>query len=227
MGRTHPNLVGHWRFENNLLDTSGNGNNGTVGAGSAAYVRGRIGQAWDGDTTRYVNLPVTASVRGNAQVTATMWVKFTAADFKSVADHIYFENTVSSALFRFDISTQPNGTLRFRGRGNDSDSLTVWVTSNSAVPKNEWIHIACVYDAPNTIARIYFNGVQDASAAIANKTFTDAAPFDLSIGGRPDLPARNWEGPIDDVQIYNAAARPNIIRAILSGVDPIELGDIA
>ena len=41
-------LVGHWEFENNYNDTSGNGNNGTA-YNSPTFVAGRFGQAVDLD----------------------------------------------------------------------------------------------------------------------------------------------------------------------------------
>jgi hypothetical protein len=69
--------LAHLGFEGNVLDDSGNGNNGVV-QGTVGYVAGHTGQAIDLSAGGYVELPPNL-IMNNQDFTVEMWFKTTAS----------------------------------------------------------------------------------------------------------------------------------------------------
>ncbi len=213
MGRTHPNLVGHWRFENTLDDSSGNGNNGTVGAGSAAYAAGKIGRAWDNDATRYITIPETFKTES---VSFAFWYKTESIVF---AKSIISDRSNSRA--GFIIWEDINGFMAFDYHA--ANALERW-TTNYALSTSVWQHIVFTRD-PNG-RKLYVNGKLQDSTSDAGSMTQSANNF-TSIMARADNLSTRTIGQLDDVQIWNRALAPHQIAAIYNGVDPAFIGDIA
>ncbi len=223
MGRTHPNLVGHWRAENNPNDTSGNGLHG-VWAGTPAYAKGKIGQAFDFNTLRHITVSnldnFGSSITGDFSI--SVWVKTTSVTslFSGVindGNNTSLYVSIASTLPRFDV----------RGDGNQDNR----VRANIAVNDGDWHHI--VYVKAGSKAedfRIYVDGKLTSLIIDSSEEITAASDFEYPFL----LGARNNRGTInastcelDDVQIWNRALAPHQIAAIYNGVDPAFIGDVA
>jgi hypothetical protein len=224
MGRTHPNLVGHWRFENNLLDTSGNGNDGTVGAGSAAYVRGKVGQAWDNDATRFVEIGNPTEMQINTEdgpgLTMCAWAKPSSFPTTGNIRVVFASGTLGSGRHGCGIYYSSVNYV-FQVRRGDSVVSAFFPHNNNT----DWVHLAGTRRDGVTI--LYVNGV-----LVSSNTgeIGDTTPnFPYQIGQREGFSQEIWrfQGQIDDVQIWNRALQPHHIRAIYNGVDPAFIGDIA
>jgi hypothetical protein len=206
MGRTHPNLVGHWRFENNLLDTSGNGNDGTVGAGSAAYANGTLGLAADFNPSGFVWADT--GVQLGATWTVNFWVRP-----KTLVNGYFFSQTDTISAGRLIL-------------GEDGSRLFAFVGSNVAArfapTLNQWYHFSM---SKNETGLITWYVDCEARGSITNTAPQTANQS--QVGGSSVLSGRNTNSVIDDVQIWNRALQPHHIRAIYNGVDPAFLGDIA
>jgi hypothetical protein len=220
MGRTHPNLVGHWRFENNLLDTSGNGNNGTVAAGTPSYIRGRIGQAWDNFVSNtYIKLGSTGKITG--PLTVSGWINPPAPVLAgrgivtrrgAAGERSWAMNYSITGLFQAFISA--NGT----------DEILL---ESAVLPVNTWSHLAMTYEPSVRFAQ-YVNGVMvnELTSGVPAALFDTG--YETRIGTHTDENvARYFRGYIDDVQIWHRALQPHHIRAIYNGVDPAFIGDVA
>jgi hypothetical protein len=222
----HPNLRGFWRLENTLLDASGNGNNGTVGAGSEAYAAGKMGRAWDSNSTRYADF-------GNG------FANFDRTDPFSVCFWVKSNNTLSSGALSI-LSRQLNsGTfrgwevshygigganlLRFSLANNAPGGVNlIAVNSDIRIDTNEWIHVSISYNGSSNASgvKFYKNGAT-ASETIDSDNLTDTTQTtaSLQISGRGGL-NRIFTGQLDEVQIYNAALDANDIRRVMMGQMP-------
>ena len=75
---------------------------------------------------------------------------------------------------------------------------------------NEWTHLACTYDRVD--ARVYVNGAEVASAPVTEAIIS--SPQSLSIGIEIESPTRNFDGLIDEVEIFNRALSAAEVGAI-------------
>ncbi|HZM27048.1 MAG TPA: LamG domain-containing protein, partial [Gemmatimonadales bacterium] len=76
----------------------------------------------------------------------------------------------------------------------------------AAVPLNAWTHLAATHDG--TTLRLYVNGVQVGSRAVAGALLTSTGA--LRIGGN-SIWGEFFQGRIDEVRVYNRALSPSEI----------------
>ncbi len=230
MGRTHPNLVGHWRMENNLTDTSGNGNNGTVGAGSAAYVDGKIGRAWDNDGTRYGVLPMDGKDWIEDGFSVGMWVRTTSTASQNIFGAANDGTTTALGVI-LNFTTSNRLFVSVRSESGETVNPGTGVSVNNAFAVDTWFHFCFVADPVANLGKVYINGVF-AGESQSTLNVDNFAPFDYPIffgrrNNRGTPTGSPLLGQLDDVQIWNRALAPNQIRAIYNGVDPAFIGDVA
>jgi hypothetical protein len=82
---------------------------------------------------------------------------------------------------------------------------------NSAHPKNEWIHVAGVWEAATGTARLFLNGREVGDNAGGSALGVDTGG-DLLIGTRGDDQGY-FDGMLDEIRIWNYARTPGHIRA--------------
>ena len=78
---------------------------------------------------------------------------------------------------------------------------------------NQWHHVAGVYDG-STIS-VYIDGVRDNwknATGLINEN-----DYKVMVGKNAQEDGRNWNGWIDDIQIYNTGLEPNDIKIIKDG----------
>lgn len=79
-----------------------------------------------------------------------------------------FEFDESSSGKYINVQRESNGTIRFEvNQGNQ-------LLSTSTTTNNLWYHITCVYNSSTQLAKIYINGVEDASGTYSSTTSTTA-----------------------------------------------------
>ena len=78
------------------------------------------------------------------------------------------------------------------------------------VDLNEWTHVACVYD--RVAVRVYVNGEEVAAAPATQPIPASSMP--LGIGRAESNTSRNFDGLIDEVEIFNRALTRDEIQAI-------------
>jgi hypothetical protein len=187
----HPNLRGFWRLENTLLDASGNGNHGTVGAGSAAYAAGKFGRAWDNNATRYIQLPASNVLAPSPAValTISLWVRPASVGGLQRWVSLWSADTGLSAF-----SVRSNGQkIQTLGASVTSVYLNGRLYANEDLSNNVWYHVAAVWSGVSQI-------VHGTPAEIGRYWFANDQYF---------------TGQIDEVQIYNAALDANDIRRVM------------
>ncbi|MGG1515488.1 LamG-like jellyroll fold domain-containing protein [Paenibacillus oryzisoli] len=139
--------------------------------------------------------------------TISAWVNLAAATATGTNQAIFAQEGSSgrNLLYR-DAAT---GTLRSFLGG-------VVTTTTGAVPMGEWTHVALVNDG-GTI-QLYINGVADGTAAVTVNSST--GNFRIGANKSPSSSNANWNGMIDELQIFQAALTPTEISHVANGVAP-------
>jgi hypothetical protein len=220
-GNASAELVAYWKFDEGsgttAVDTSGNGNDGTL-EGGAEWVVGQLGGAleFNGSGSRVVapNIPF-----DNRSFTIAMWVN----PVLYTGEQVVFSTGLTGSnntdmhlrIGGVGSGNVPAGGIRMGFYNNDLD------TPGGIIEDNNWYHITFWYDYENQNRRIYVNGVQEAEAA--------ATPY-LGTTGNTVIGAwgtGQWfRGIIDDVQVYNHALTEAEILGAMHGAGayPYALG---
>jgi len=196
-------LIGHWKFNGNLNDSTPFSNDGTI-IGGVSLTTDRLGKAnsaYDfNGTTGYID---TGSSALPNRLTVSAWIYM-----DSLAT---LQTAVSNARNCCD-NTQRGVTLLPR---HNRPSASVWgidglggayVEDPSFDPSylsiNTWYHLAMTYDGSNL--RIYVNGVLGATDALSQAN-NGTASATLKIGRLGSYAGVFMNGKIDDVRYYSRA----------------------
>ncbi|MEA2081917.1 MAG: LamG-like jellyroll fold domain-containing protein [Elusimicrobiota bacterium] len=188
-----PGLVGRWRFENNMVDSSGHGNTGVLCGGASfdtPYKEGSYSLYFDGiDGCVEIADIVDSSLDLNGPFSIELWAV--------IGPYSWTMNLVNKMDSAFGIQLETPGVVRFYTADQSMDS-----PENVVPTDNSWVHIAAVYDGTRRI--IYVNG-----SAVATENFTTnpvVNDFNLLIGRHSDaFTGQYFNGYMDDVKIYNYA----------------------
>lgn len=205
-------LVAYWNFNRcDGRDASGQGHHGTlVGAPMACSISplGDKALVFDG-TSNYMVVPDDQDFNFATALTIAVWLAPTGTP-----GWIY---TKHRAFF-----TDENNQLLLNGDGKIyfylNRCFVAPLLSSSAIPLNDWSHVAVSYDGAN--ARIYVNGKLDAIAATVAGC---DVPYDLSnvqIGRHESDPGNFYKGAMDGYRIYQRTLSAAEIRDLYSGSQP-------
>jgi hypothetical protein len=196
-------LVGHWKFDNNLTDST-NGNTGVANGGaSVAATGGKIGGAVTFDETEFCSVSIT---NVHTLVTTNMSISFwefsdgtlnegylfaSGTDVNG-ADDLFFrrQNLLPGSIF---------GTIR------DPDPDYIVRFENEAVTRQVWNHHLFVVDGTSggsISGAWYINGVLAPAPTLVATTKADLLDTDLFLGNRK-AGSRGFLGLMDDLQIYD------------------------
>ncbi|MFB0525349.1 MAG: LamG domain-containing protein [Phycisphaerae bacterium] len=189
-------LIGHWPFDGNLNDISGNGRNGNP-SGSPLYVAGHIGQAISlNGATQGVAVSGFSQIQGVSEVTIAMWAK---TDVVTGTHTMWFTD-------------QADGYGRTRCRVNNGNWQ--WIYGQAATSENiqitspatagVWTHFTGVRSNNNKL-ELFIDGVSKGT-----QPFAEPGPHSdqSSIGGERRSPTDirdRFDGLIDDVRVYKYA----------------------
>ncbi len=204
-------LVGWWKFDNDFLDWSGNGNDGICSAGCPTPTTGKVGSAlyFDGNGSIDAGNGARLNITGN--ITIEAWVKPA-----KLATQYIVKKATNDATNGYELSLASSGKAFFRFNQRAS-SNTYRVDSAINYPSNNttWVHLVGIYNG--TQLQIYLNGHlsnnKSGSSNISSNT------NNLKIGG-PDGTAF-YKGSIDDVRIWNRALTPQEVEAFYNGQNPV------
>ena len=205
-------LVGWWKFDNDFLDWSGNGNDGLCSSlGCPTQTTGKVGDAlyFDGNGSIDAGNGARLNITGN--ITIEAWVKPA-----KLATQYIVKKASNDATNGYELSLASSGKAFFRFNQRASGN-TYRVDTVINYPSNNttWVHLVGIYNG--TQLQIYLNGHlsnnKSGSSNISSNT------NNLKIGG-PDGSAF-YKGSIDEVRIWNRALTPQEIEAFYSGQNPV------
>jgi hypothetical protein len=240
----NPSLVGLWRFDEgsgtNVSDSSGLGNNGTLGGDNGNLPTWTPGQSTnfgnalafnnDGVNHTYVSIPASPSLMIGQTATNPWTVTAWAYEnSEGTGDFVatYGRIVVIDGGYAFQLESGASGDAELYTWAEDGDNTAwqiYWGNVSSAVTPllDQWEHWAVVYDGTNL--NVYLNGNEATNnGGFASQPVTAALGFvgyqgAFLIGSEIDQPAtRNWNGMLDDVAVFAGALSQDQIQTVMSG----------
>ena len=187
------NLEGWWKLDDGsgrtALDSSGNGNTGTLSSTAPTWTTGELGGALNFNGNSYVSIPSSSNINNvatNNQITISAWIKVSSLN-----------NTYQ------EIARQNNWFLLL----NTSNQISMSTSGASAeytngfsfTADNQWHLITGTFDG--TTIRLYEDGILQKSYA-GGALSSNATP--LYIGAFSGS-SQYFSGSMDDVRIYSRA----------------------
>lgn len=219
------NLVAFWKFNGNVIDSSGNGNNGELKTGwigsSAATATdggtlpklvadrfGRPNMAYDFSNAATVEVPYSTSLNPQS-FTISLWIKKHGTNCNN---YMFSLNRYNG--YKLQLQCNDFLFLTFHADNGYHD-----VDDNPGIiPDEEWTHAAVSYT--NGAMKFYINGALIKTADVTGVPLTLDAPVNLAIGNElpkdvynladPNSPyafygANYFIGSLDDIRFYNTA----------------------
>ena len=195
-----PGLVAAYGFDEGsgttTADQSGSGNGGTLTSTTwAGAGAGKYGNALSfNGTNAFVSVADSNSLDLTTGMTLEGWVKPNAATgFRTLVVKEQPGNLVYGLYANSD-SNRPQSQVTLGG------PPARLLDGTTTVPTGTWTHLAATYDG--TTQRLYVNGAQVSSSAVAGTILTSSSP--LKIGGNA-IWGEWFNGLIDEVRVYNRA----------------------
>jgi len=234
---SHADLVGWWDFEEGVgtttADQSGNGHNGTLGAGAtwsttevAPVPSGSTASiAFDGTDLAHVlmNGYKADEIGGTKSRTLAAWIK-SAPGVTPVGSNLgFFGYGTNAGGSKWNFRTQDgngpiDGNIRVEVNGG-------YIVGSTVVIDNMWHHVAMTWEddgTPNVSdVLLYVDGVLETiSISLDREVNTDTVNgIDLSISD--DHSQREWNGWLDDIRIYDEVLSAAAILELATGTPAI------
>jgi hypothetical protein len=202
-------LVGYWKFNNGVTDSSGKGYDLTAGAGAAAPTFALIDYWKSGEYS------TDFKAADNEYYTITRNADLDCLNAFSIAGWIYADDITSVAIVDKDsvgngYGVQLDGSSKLVLNINNGARAT----SATAVAAARWTHFACVYD--QTTARVYLDGNLENSAAYSTDAADEAVDFRLGSLADGSL---DYDGKLKDLAIWSVALTPIQVKSLALGID--------
>jgi len=186
-------LVGWWPFSGNAIDSSGNGNNGTVNGATPNTDRfGNLNKSYSfNGSSNYILMPTMINMpMGSNPRTLSVWMKPSSLSNLWTLTAIGYGSSSTNNAFMFGLG---NNIITVQGWANDFNSPLNYTI-------NQWIHAVCTYDGTNI--KIYVNGVFIGSGI---NSMWNTIGTEFYFGARPSLGNSYFPGQLDDIGIWNRA----------------------
>ena len=202
------NLIAHYKFDGNFNDSTSNGNDLTVGAGTPTTTNTEkvIGKSANflADNSYVENSSIDLS---NSEFTVSVWIKTT-----SISSDSYFVSQGNST----GTNTHLHMGIRHNG-GNIKYALNFWsndmlTTTTYSSDIGIWVHLVFIVEANNN-RKIYRNGIliqSDSNTSSFNSTGT------FKVGARYESSFGNYDytGYLDDLRIYDKVLTADEINTL-------------
>ena len=196
-------LVGAWSFDEasgtTVADASGSGNNGVIAGATRTAGRNGGGLTFDG-INDWVTVNDSSSLDLTTGVTLEAWVRPNNVNNWQTVVIKEQPGQLVYALYSSIHTRRPSAHIYTSG--------DMGLEGASALPTLTWSHLAMTWDG--LTLRMYVNGTQVSSGALAGTLVTSASP--LRIGGT-GVWSEWFNGVLDDVRVYNRALTPAQIVA--------------
>lgn len=205
-------LVAHFQFEGNALDSTLHLNNGATYAGTS-YVTGKIGTkalALNG-SSGFVQLP--PNVANHAEITIATWIYWNG----TTTGQRIFDFGSSATEYMFLTPKIVLGGMRFGIKNGGVEQQL----NAAALPTGKWSHVAVTLSASG--ASMYVDGQVVAASNAITINPLNFKPM-LNYIGRSQSTYPLLNGTIDDFRVYNYALSANEVAQIagtFSGVDDV------
>jgi RHS repeat-associated protein len=181
-----------------LEDLSGRGNHGTISGPIAVPGKVGVARSFDG-VDDVVTVPASSSLN-SASFTAALWFnRDTFTTSQGLIGKASFPNS-------WRIWTRTDGKIEADAKNDAIGNLV----SQTTVVAGRWYHVGLTFDG--TTARLYVNGVQEASAATGDW----GGAYNVAVWVGDTDSTSPFDGTIDEVRIFNTALNETNIRALFT-----------
>ena len=207
VGDIDKSFVGYWNFENNVVDSSGQGNDGVI-FGNPEFVAGRIGNTALKFSTNqdFVTIPASPDF-STTSFTLAAWVKIPQSipsGWRTIIEHNRSGNNW------FGLWKSANGN-KFHFRWGNNGNVTS--DFSSIILPDIWYHVAATYNSIEKATKLYLNGKLDKT--IQNADTPEPSNSELRIGINM-ANSEEFNGIIDDVRVYNRVLNATEIEKLLT-----------
>ncbi|NBT41841.1 MAG: hypothetical protein EBT20_15470, partial [Alphaproteobacteria bacterium] len=206
-------LVGLWHLNSNTWsDSSGLNYAGTSGGNVSISSFGLLSNAaeFDGDKD-YIELPASSTIlSGDTSLTLSAWFK-TSLTYDTTGKGVNYGARLFS-IYKTDAPAGYSSKIGLGFYGDNTDTLFIYHTpansaltyTNSGFNDGKWHHLLCTYNATNDELKLYYDGVEVASAN--SITLSDAGTNLMHIGDfDPADTEGSFNGLIDEAAVWNRA----------------------
>jgi serine/threonine protein kinase len=207
-------LVGWWRAEKGALDTA-SGTSDLLLNGASTLADGEVGRAFRFDgVDDHVRIRDRAALRITGPMTVEMWINRATNGRQQNILSKWSISLEEGEVRSYGLACYQSGRVSF-GVSSNGRAEAKTVVSKTALPLNQWAHVAGTYDGTNL--NIYIDGLLQSQMAYAEGIFPGNC--DIGIGAAVGMSARGQAlqpfcGRIDEVSIYNRGLTPKEIFAI-------------
>ncbi len=214
-------LVGHWPFDGDVTDASGNGNDGTI-SGNAALASDRFGTPngamfFSGESDSYVDVGDPPEFQISGAMTLTAWVFLNGANVNN-SRIVAKQAGGGSRSWNLNTEAAAGGVANpATFQISETGAAIVTLVDTQPLPTDQWVHMAGVY-RPGEAMELYVDGQLHArnTSGIPASQFSDNG-MPVLIGSRSGCGNCGWDGNIDDVRIYARALSAGEIRDVVRG----------
>ena len=204
-------IVGWWKLDDGsgtaAVDSSGNGNNGTV-SNSPTWTTGLVGGGLQfTGANQSITVPSSGSLNVQSNFTVAMWIKMASAN-SPVLSTLMGKSLYPSGWFWQESTTNSGAFLWCANNGYGGPY------SGAAIPTAAWVHMASVNSNGNVVF-FYTNGVFNRSWSMVEAASTNTQP--LIIGNFQGWTSGWTNLVMDDVRLYNRVLTPAEISTIYGG----------
>jgi Concanavalin A-like lectin/glucanases superfamily/Domain of unknown function (DUF2341) len=207
-------LVGYWDMDEvsgNILDSSGNGNTGTVTG--TTVVAGKYGNGRSFNGSSYADMGDKDLITNRATWSAWIYMN----DLSTNAIMTKWENAGNQEFWFGQYSADSDEIhLAFE---EGFDAYTGTYSSGANLQAGQWYYLVATYDGD--LVKFYKNGQYISTTDVYNGSIANGSA-NLLIGAQNDGAAATINGKLDDVKIYNVARTADqIMRDYKQGPGPI------
>ncbi len=186
-------LVAWYKFENNSLDSSGNGNDGILMGEGTQNKSGYFGYAYDFNGSGYVEVADSDSLDLTGQFTLEAWINLrpSAQTDRPIVEKINFVNGGFAMRLVF------NSLVGAIAEGPSYE----YCLTEGIVTDYVWHHVAVTYNNETNTLKCYVDGKLEGQISTTLVMTPSTAPLRIASAGWDNTILTN--GTIDSVRIYN------------------------
>ncbi len=201
--------IGYWRLDEPLgatvaKDSSGHGNDGTYVGGVALQAKGAI--AGDSDTaatfdgaTGWVDVGAAFPFTGTVACSFEVWAMTTADDdYRSMLSR---DDNATGPSVGYLMYIEPSSNPYYNFERVTAGQKSIAEGTVTQVVPNTWQHVVATFDGTKVV--LYVNGVVGDTES--NTFSVQASTHDFVIGAEEGGQTAWWEGPLDEVAVYDYA----------------------
>jgi len=234
-----PDPVAWWRFDeasgSTAIDSSGNGNDGTIEGGAADRRTGACGTGlyFDGTST-WVSVPDDATLSFNDTFTFAGWFRAEVPEIDSTPnEYKYYTQLIGKGYDYYNTGQFSNNyeiflrvendRLSFEANGaSDSSSTNGFLTHADGLPLSydDWFHLAVVVDG--STGTVYIDGNQEGTFVVSRTPLKENTE-PVSIGKQIvsiDWAEFYYRGMMDELYLYGTALTAGEVTSLKDACTP-------